>query len=77
MVYRQTAWWILSKFECSTKLIDLIAEFHSNNMVKVRAGKSVTEKFKVANGVRQGCVIAPLLFNASVTAFIISVDHRL
>ncbi len=32
---------------------------------------------QTTNGVRQGCVMAPLLFNAFMTAFLISLDRRL
>lgn len=77
MVNRQALWQILRKFGCPTKLVNIIADFHTNNSVQVVAGKNVTDKFEIANGVRQGCVMAPLLFNIFMTAFLISVDRKL
>jgi len=77
MVSRTALWQILGKLGCPPKIVKLIAEFHTSNKVQVIAGKSVTDKFETANGVRQGCVMAPLLFNAFMTAFLISVDSKL
>ena len=46
-----------------TKLIELLMDLHTGTQAAVRMGGVVSEWFDVHGGVRQGCVIAPLLFN--------------
>ena len=41
-------------------------DLHSDNFASVRLGEKVGAEFKVTAGVRQGCVIAPTLFNVFI-----------
>lgn len=77
MVNRQALWQILGKFGCPPKLVNIIASFHTDNKVQVVVGRRITDKFEITNGVRQGCVMAPLLFNVFMTALLINVDRKL
>ena len=47
------------------KLIDM-SELYSGTESAVRCGDSIADLFPVGTGVRQGCVLAPTLFSASL-----------
>ena len=44
---------------------------------QVIAGGDITDSFSISNGVRQGCVLAPFLFNIFMTAFLLCLDRVL
>ena len=55
---------ILKEYGVPQGLADLIQELHESGAMQVRADGSVSlTSFKVKSGVRQGCVLSPLLFN--------------
>ena len=62
-VPRDTLWRILRVYGVHTKLIELLMDLHTGTQAAVRMCGVVSEWFDVHGGVRQGCVIAPLLFN--------------
>ena len=62
-VNRPALWRILTKSGLSGKLQRLIQELHSNSQSTVKAYGSISEPFSINNGVHQGCVLAPALFN--------------
>ena len=62
-VNREALWHILRKTGISDKLLRLLRELHSDNTAVVKAYNRFSKKFTTNNGVRQGCVIAPTLFN--------------
>ena len=43
--------------------VNIIQPFHEGMEASVRVRDSVTVSFEVRNGLRQGCIIAPTLFN--------------
>ena len=45
------------------KFFDIIKTIYSKDMTSVKIGTSYSEPFKPNKGVRQGCVLSPLLFN--------------
>ena len=44
-------------------MLSIIRSFHSGMQAEVRIGDATTEKIVVNNGLRQGCTLAPSLFN--------------
>ena len=44
-------------------MLAVVKSFHEGMHAEARIGSDTTEKFEVRNGLRQGCTIAPLLFN--------------
>ena len=62
-VDRQALIAILKKYGVPQVLVDLIQELYSGTWCQVRADGNVSPSFEVKSGVRQGCVLSPLLFN--------------
>ena len=44
-------------------LVDIVRSFHSDMMARIRVDGELLEEIGVNNGLRQGCTIAPTLFN--------------
>ena len=62
-VNRPALWAVLQKTGLSTKIIRLIKELHTETTSRVRTSGSYSRSFSTNNGVRQGCVMSPALFN--------------
>ena len=54
---------ILRHYRVSQQLIDIIKELYTGTWCCVRTAEGTSEVFEVKTGVRQGCVLSPLLFN--------------
>ena len=65
-VDREMLWLVLRKCGCPEKYIDIIKQLHEGMQVKVRVATDLSESFEVSRGVKQGCVLAPVLFNIYV-----------
>ena len=66
-VNREALWVILSKLGCPTKFVNLIRQFHDDMTGQVLSDGEASEPFSISNGVKQGCVLAPILFNLFFT----------
>jgi len=62
-VLRGKLWKILKSFGVPEFFICRINALHRNTSVKVRIGGLFGEEFRTKLGLRQGCVMAPVLFN--------------
>jgi hypothetical protein len=62
-VHRPTLWLILRRYGVHEKLRELLSDLHVGTQAAVKLCGQQSEFFNVECGVRQGCVIAPLLFN--------------
>ena len=54
---------ILKNYKVPCQLIDIIKEMYTDTCCQVRTAEGSSEEFRVESGVRQGCVLSPLLFN--------------
>uniref|UniRef100_A0A5F8GML3 Reverse transcriptase domain-containing protein n=1 Tax=Monodelphis domestica TaxID=13616 RepID=A0A5F8GML3_MONDO len=66
-VNRDALWVILSKLGCPAKFVKLIQLFHVDMTGEVLSGGETSDRFNISNGVKQGCVLAPVLFNLLFT----------
>ena len=62
-VDRSMLWTVLKKCGCPPKFINILRQFHEGMTVRVKIAGSESEPFEVSRGVKQGCVLAPVLFN--------------
>ena len=56
-------WQILKEFGIPRKLIKMIEICTHNSKSKVKLGNKMTEPFQTVSGLRQGCILSPLLFS--------------
>lgn len=62
-VNRDILWPLLLKCGLPLKVVTLIHKLHEGMKAVVRVKDTFTEPFDVLNGLKQGCVLAPFLFN--------------
>ena len=62
-VNRNLLWRLLGKIGCPCSLVNIIRSFHDDMPASVIDSGASSKSFAVTNGVKQGCVLAPLLFN--------------
>ena len=62
-VNREGLWKILKKIGCPDTFVEIIKLFHDDMTAKVMDGGEISPEFVVKNGTKQGCVLAPTLFN--------------
>lgn len=62
-VKREVLWSILVEKCIDKKLIGRIKDIYKETTAIIRCGDTNTVKFWIQKGVRQGCVLSPLLFN--------------
>ena len=63
MVSREALWVIPSKLGCPNMFVNLIRQFHDGMIGHVLSEGEASELFSISNGVKQECVLAPVLFN--------------
>ena len=61
-VSRDGLWKILAKYGCWEKFISIVREFNDGMRARVQDNGDILEAFAVTNGVKQGCVLAPMVF---------------
>ena len=70
-VSRDLLWNILRKFGCPPSFIAMLQQFHSGMCAQVVMAGSQSSSFPVDAGVKQGCVLAPIIFNQLLVAMIL------
>ena len=76
-VDREILWAVLSRAGCPDKFIRLVRLLHDGMRAKVRVGSLESEPFDVSGGVKQGCVLAPVLFNIFIQCVTFLLHQRL
>ena len=56
-------WMVLRKLGVPDVLVEIVMSFHSNMQARVRVDGELLKEIEVINGLRQGCTMAPTLFN--------------
>ena len=74
-INRELLWKHLSKLGVPPKFLSILRQLHDRMQARVLTGEIQSEFFEVKVGVKQGCVLAPVLFNILLSA-ITSLLHR-
>ena len=74
-VNRDLLWNILHKFGCPPTFIAMLQQFHTCMCTQVVMAGSQSSSFPVEVGVKQGCVVAPIIFNLLLVSLTL-VSHR-
>ena len=70
-VYRTLLWPVLARFGTPPQIIEVIRQFHDGMRACGRSDDGrCSERFEVAQGLREGCVLSPLLFNVFFAAIL-------
>ena len=69
-VPRDCLWQVLLRAGISENLVSIIRSFHSRMSAIVQCDDVVTDPISVRNGLRQGCTMAPVLFNIFMWAVV-------
>ena len=72
-VSREGLWTIMTKFGCPTKFIAMVRQFRDGMLARVQKYGEFSDPFPVTNGVKQGCVLIPTLFNMMFSAMLTAV----
>ena len=67
-VNRDLLWNILRIFGCPPTFIAILQQFHTGMCAQVVMAGSQSSSFPVEVGVKQGCVLAPIIFNLLLVA---------
>lgn len=67
---RRALWLDLKKLGVPDVSIQLIRSFHTDMKAMIRLDGELLEEISVENGLRQGCCMAPVLFNLYTTLLI-------
>ena len=62
-VNREALWTIRAELGCPCKFTALVGLFHHNVTGQVLYCGDCTNSFSISNGMKQGCILAPVLFN--------------
>ncbi len=62
-VPRDALWAVLSSYGTPPHVLQLTQALHDGMQASIKLGGRLLPSFAIKNGVRQGCVMAPLLFN--------------
>ncbi|KAI8518904.1 hypothetical protein Bbelb_021610 [Branchiostoma belcheri] len=65
-VDRNALWLLLKALGVPAKLVHLLSLLYSNTSSRVKVNGLLSDSFVIKSGVRQGCVLAPTIFNVAI-----------
>jgi len=74
-INHELLWKHLSKLRVPPKFLSILKQMHDGMQARVLMGELQSESFEVNVGVKQGCVLTPVLFNILLSA-ITCLFHR-
>eukprot|EP00794_Sanderia_malayensis_P006629 gene6629-biopygen5401 len=63
-VWHEALWAVLQKYGIDSNIMTCLKNLYANAKSAVRVNTNLSEFFKCSVGVRQGCILSPMLFNA-------------
>ena len=71
-VSREGLWKIMARFGSLTKFVAMVRQFHDGMLARVQNDGELSDPFPLTNGVKQGCVLAPVLFSMMLSVMLTS-----
>ena len=62
-VSRDGLWKILARLGCPSKFLTILRQLHEGQQGQVKHNRSLSGSFPISNDVKQGHVLAPMLFS--------------
>ena len=59
-------WQIIEIYGIPKKIINIVKEMYTHAQCMIKMENTLTQNFNIPTGVRQGCVLSPLLFNLAM-----------
>ena len=75
-INRETLWTVLERIGCPPKLVSMIRLFHDGMTGQVLFNGNVTDTIVISNGMKQGCILAPVFFNVFFTCMLSKIWRR-
>ena len=69
-VNRKLLWHLLRYYGVPEKLVTVIKNYHASTTAKIKVNGSLSGVIDVLNGLKQGCVMAPVLYNFYLTGIL-------
>ena len=69
-VPRSALWNVLERCGVPPTMLSIIKSFHDGMQAEIRVRDTTTDRIEVQNGLRQGCTLAPSLFNIYFSAMV-------
>lgn len=69
-VPRKALWCVLERYGVPLAMLSVIKSFDEGMTAVVRVGDDTTDDIEVTNSLRQGCILAPILFNLYFNAMV-------
>ena len=67
-VNRTSLWEVLRRFGCPPQFLSVLKAFHDGMTARISVDGELSDPFEVLIGVKQGCVLAPVIFNLFLVA---------
>jgi len=61
-IHRDSLWQIAAEYGVPSKVINIMKSFYKDSRFAVKVDDDLSDFFEICSGVRQGCVLSPLLF---------------
>lgn len=65
-VHRESLWKILLAYGCPEKFVKILKAFYNNFTCSVIDDNKISDWFNITSGVRQGCIMSPMLFLVAI-----------
>ena len=74
-VPHHTMWSMMDALRVPSHFSNICKEIYANSTQRVRSAEGLTEEIKLAQGIKQGCPLSPLLFNLVLEGVLPHVDQ--
>ena len=74
---REVLWQRLKRYGCPAKFVSILCRYHEGVAARISVGGGESATFDVKVGVKQRCVIAPVLFNMHIMIVLLLLQRDL